>query len=194
MSLTDTFIATLLGIAAIAAAACGIQAALRMRSEESAMRAEPVLATATARVPWALGHVVFAVIGPVVALFMIGAGLGLTYGADVGDMGQVPRLIGAALAQAPAAATLTGLDRRPVRAAAAPVGGGVGDPGDLPAAGTDRRTAPAQRGRSRPLAVHPHAHLPGGEATVLPLVVLTGVAAALVAAGLWGFRRRDVGV
>ncbi|NAS23980.1 ABC transporter permease [Herbidospora sp. NEAU-GS84] len=193
-SLTDTFIATLFGIAAIAAAAYGIQAASRMRAEESAMRAEPVLATATARVPWALGHVVFAVIGPVVALFMIGVGLGLSFGADVGDMGQVPRLIGAALAQAPAAATLTGLT--------------VALFGLLP-----RLSAVAwgilaiclllgQIGALLQLSeavldLSPFTHtprLPGGEVTALPLVVLALVAVALTAAGLWGFRRRDVGV
>lgn len=194
LSLTDTFIATLLGMAAIAAAAYGIQAALRMRSEESAMRAEPVLATATARVPWALGHVVFAVIGPVVALVMIGAGLGLTYGADVGDLGQVPRLIGAALAQAPAAATLTGLTVALFgllpRLSAVAWGilaiclllGQIGALLQLSQAVLD-------------LSPFTHTpHLPGGEATAFPLVVLTGVATALVAAGLWGFRRRDVGV
>ena len=35
--------------------------------------------------------------------------------------------------------------------------------------------------------------LPGGELTATPLVWLTLVAAALIAAGLTGFRRRDIG-
>jgi ABC-2 type transport system permease protein len=37
-------------------------------------------------------------------------------------------------------------------------------------------------------------HLPGGHATATPLVALTAVAAALAAAGLAGFRRRDIPV
>jgi ABC-2 type transport system permease protein len=35
--------------------------------------------------------------------------------------------------------------------------------------------------------------LPGGEVTALPLIVLTAIAAALVLAGVAGFRRRDIG-
>jgi ABC-2 type transport system permease protein len=35
-------------------------------------------------------------------------------------------------------------------------------------------------------------HLPGGHATATPFVVLTVVAVAVGAAGLLGFRRRDV--
>jgi ABC-2 type transport system permease protein len=35
--------------------------------------------------------------------------------------------------------------------------------------------------------------LPGGDLTVAPLVWLTAAAVALAAAGLAGFRRRDVG-
>ena len=35
-------------------------------------------------------------------------------------------------------------------------------------------------------------HLPGGEVTATPLVVLTVVAAALAVAGLAGLRRRDM--
>lgn len=45
--LTDAFLGTELGIAGVLAAAYGIQAVLRLRSEETALRAEPLLATAT---------------------------------------------------------------------------------------------------------------------------------------------------
>jgi ABC-2 type transport system permease protein len=37
-------------------------------------------------------------------------------------------------------------------------------------------------------------HVPGGAVPMTPLVVLTGLAAALVLVGLVGFRRRDIPV
>jgi ABC-2 type transport system permease protein len=37
-------------------------------------------------------------------------------------------------------------------------------------------------------------HLPGGEVTAGPLLALLAVAAALIAAGLWALRRRDLAV
>ena len=37
-------------------------------------------------------------------------------------------------------------------------------------------------------------HLPGGELTVLPLLVMTAIAAALVLVGVRGLRRRDMPV
>jgi ABC-2 type transport system permease protein len=46
------------------------------------------------------------------------------------------------------------------------------------------------------LDLSPYTHipsLPGGQLVILPLVVLTGVAAVLAAAGLGGFQRRDLG-
>lgn len=44
--------------------------------------------------------------------------------------------------------------------------------------------------------ISPFAHtprLPGGEFSLVPVVALTVIAAALMVAGLGGFRRRDVG-
>ena len=35
-------------------------------------------------------------------------------------------------------------------------------------------------------------HLPGGHVTVLPLILLCGVAIVLCVAGITGFRRRDI--
>ena len=50
------------------AAAYGIQATLRLRTEETAGRAEPVLATAVGRLQWAGSHLVFAILGPAAVL------------------------------------------------------------------------------------------------------------------------------
>ncbi|WP_431934764.1 ABC transporter permease [Micromonospora sp. RP3T] len=108
--LADAYLGATLSLAGLAAAGYGIQAALRMRAEESAGRAEPVLATGTRRSTWLLSHVAFALLGPVVVLAATGLATGLTYGFSVGDVPrQVGRMLGAGLAQAPAAWVLAGL-------------------------------------------------------------------------------------
>jgi ABC-2 type transport system permease protein len=46
------------------------------------------------------------------------------------------------------------------------------------------------------LDLSPFSHLPrlpGGELSPVPLLMLTTIAAVLLTAGLYGFRRRDVG-
>ncbi|WBB73382.1 ABC transporter permease [Micromonospora sp. WMMD1128] len=107
--LADAYLGATLSVTGLAAAGYGIQAALRMRAEESAGRAEPVLATGTRRSTWLLSHVAFALLGPVVVLAVTGLTTGLTYGFSVGDVPrQVGRMVGAGLAQAPAAWVLAG--------------------------------------------------------------------------------------
>ncbi|GII95890.1 ABC transporter permease [Sinosporangium siamense] len=192
--MSDVFLAGLVGIFGIGVAGYAVQAALRVRAEEVAQRGEPLLATAVSRVGWAASHLVFALLGPAVTLVVLGVCVGVAYGATVGDLfGHVPRLVGATLAQLPAVWTLAalaialfGLAPRLVGVSWAALAvfllfGQVGAVLDLP----------------QPLLdLSPFSHLPklpGGEVSALPLVVLTAVAAALTAAGLYGFRRRDVG-
>ncbi|GAA0428432.1 exporter of polyketide antibiotics [Acrocarpospora corrugata] len=193
-SLADAFVSGLLGILAIAVSAYGIQAALRMRAEETGLRTEPVLATSVGRVSWALSHVVFAIIGPALALLVLGLTLGISYGAGLGDVGgQIPRVVGAALVQLPAVAVLTGLS--------------VALFGLLPRLSTLAWGALAaflllgQVGailRLDPvvldLSPYTHTpHLPGGTLTATPVLALSAIAALLILAGLYGFRRRDIG-
>lgn len=55
---------------------------------------------------WAASHLLFAFVGPLVLLVAAGSAMGIVHGLQVGDVGgQVPRVIGAALVQAPAAWT-----------------------------------------------------------------------------------------
>ncbi|WP_214105939.1 ABC transporter permease [Acrocarpospora catenulata] len=193
-SLSDAFAAGLFAIMAIFVAAYGIQAALRMRAEETGLRAEPVLATAVGRLRWAAGHVLFAVAGPALALVVLGVALGISYGGALNDVGgQMPRMMGAALVQLPAAAVLTGLAVALFgllpRLSAAAWGalavclllGQVGAILQLNQAILD----------ISPFTHTPH--LPGGDLSPTPVLALTAVAAALIAAGLYGFRRRDIG-
>ncbi|MFI6480528.1 ABC transporter permease [Nonomuraea sp. NPDC050663] len=194
-SVGDLFIAMLVSVFGLGVAGYAIQAALKARGEESLGRAEPLLAAAVGRVGWAGSHVFFAFAGPAIALLVAGAGVGLSYGLASGDVGtQLPRTIGAALSQLPAAWTLAGLALALFgllpRLTAAAWGvlllfllfGQVGAVLELPRALLD---------------LSPFTHsprLPGGDVSAAPLLIMAGIAAALTAAGLYGFRRRDVQV
>lgn len=192
VDLTDSFFATAMAMQALLAAGFAISAALRVRSEEAAGRAEPVLAAPVGRVRWVASHLVVAAIGTVVVIAAGGLGIGLAYAAVSGDAAEVPRLLGAALVTVPAvlvlaavAVALFGASPRVALASWGALGFAVlvqlfGEPFRLP---------------DWLQAVSPLHHLPGVPAedvAALPLLALAGIAAALVAAGLAGFGRRDL--
>ncbi|MGH3429674.1 MAG: hypothetical protein ACRDQZ_19245 [Mycobacteriales bacterium] len=94
----------------MAAAGYAISATLRLGEEESSQRSEIIMAGAVSRIRWACSHLVFAVLGPAMALCAGGVLAGLTYGAAVGDIGtQLPSLLGAAMAQLPAIWLMSGI-------------------------------------------------------------------------------------
>lgn len=191
--LTDAFLATEVGFIGVFASVFGVQAAMRLRSEETALRAEPLLATATGRVSWAVSHVTVAVLGTALLLVTAGLAAGLPHAAHTGDPGQVGRVLGAALVQLPAAAVLTGVVVAAFGLAPRLVAAGwaalvvfllIGELG--PVLGLDQWV----------LDLSPFAHvprLPGSPFTLTPVLWLAALAAALTAVGLAGFRRRDVG-
>ncbi|MFI2708969.1 ABC transporter permease [Micromonospora sp. NPDC018662] len=193
--LADAYLGATLSLAGLAAAGYGIQAALRMRVEETAGRAEPVLATGTRRSTWLLSHVAFALLGPVVVLAVTGLATGLTYGFSVGDVPrQVGRMLGAGLAQAPAAWVLAGL--------------AVLLHGLLPRLASGAWAVLAacvllgQLGavlnlNQWLLDLSPFTHTPQvlrPTWTSTPLILLTALAATLTLTGLHTFRRRDLPV
>ena len=191
--LVDAYLVSIMAILGLIAAAYGIQATLRLRTEETAGRAEPVLATAVGRLQWAGSHLVFAVLGPAVVLLISGVFAGLTYGASIGDIGgQVPRVIGAAAIQLPAVWLLAAIAVAFVgllpRLAAMSWGalvlclliGLVG-------------TAIQLNQWLLDLSPFTHIpHLPGGDVAALPVISLFGIAVVLGGAGLAGLRRRDI--
>jgi ABC-2 type transport system permease protein len=190
--LTDAFIATEMGFMAMIVAAFGIQAASRLRSEETALRAEPLLATAISRTRWALSHIAFALGGSTVLLLVAGTAAGLSYGATT-DMGQFGRVFSAALAQLPSAWVLTGI-----------VVAVFGLLPEYAIAGWAALAAFVVIGFIGPILglsqwlmdVSPFTHtpkLPGTAFTATPLLWLTGVAAVGLVVGLTGLRRRDIG-
>ncbi|MBL7490753.1 ABC transporter permease [Frankia sp. AgB1.9] len=191
--LVDAYLATIMSILGLIAAGYAIQAVLRLRAEEAAGRAEPVLATAVGRLRWAAGHLIFACLGPAVAMLLAGAVTGLVYGAGAGGLArETGRGVVAAATQLPAVAVLAaaalavfGLWPRlwPASWAAligclliSLVGSGLNLDHWL-------------------LDVSPFTHTTraaGGAVSPLPLVVLCLLALGFGAAGLLGLRRRDV--
>jgi ABC-2 type transport system permease protein len=192
-SLTDSYLSRTLLIAALLGGGYAISSAFRMRGEETALRAEPVLATPVSRPRWLVSQLAVTLAGSVVVLAAAGLGTGLAYGIAAGDLGQVPRLIGAAVAYTPAvwvlvglAIALFGLAPRTILAlwallAVCFVVGLLDELLGLPTWIKD--ISPFQHTPS----------LPAADLTVAPLAVLAAVAAALACAGFAGFRHRDVG-
>jgi len=192
--LQDAYLAAVFGITGLTAAAYAVQATLRLRGEESAGRLEPLLATRTGRLRWLFSHLVFALLGTALLLAAAGAAAGLVYGVQVHDVGgQVPRMLGDALVQAPAAWVLAGLG--------VALFGLVPRLAALTWAGLIGCFVLLELGALLDLSqwvvdASPFAHvpkLPGSEFTVTPLLWLVAIGAALIAAGLAGFRRRDIG-
>ncbi|GAB4588611.1 ABC transporter permease [Nocardia sp. IFM 10818] len=181
---------TMLGVAATAYA---ISAALRLFGEESTQHAESVLTVAVSRIRWAASHLVFALVGPVVALTVAATIGGLVYGRAAGDVGgKLGDVLGAALVQVPAiwffvgvAVLLFGLVPRWT-----PVAWGVYVTAIAIFLLGAISGAPQW---FRDLDPFEHApKLPGAEFTATPLVILLLVDAALIMVGLIGFRRRDL--
>lgn len=108
-TLTDSFYSTTALMMALFASAYAIQAALRARGEESAGRAESLLATELTRTRWLWSHAVIVVVGSFVVVALGGFGTGLMYGAMSDDMSQLPRLLGASLTHVPATWVLAGV-------------------------------------------------------------------------------------
>lgn len=194
-TLIDQYLQGMMTMFGVVAAAFAIQSALQLRSEETGGRAEPVLAAPVDRLRWAGGHFAFALLGPAAGLAVFGTAIGLAHGLNTGDLGrELPRALGAALVQLPAvwvfaglALALFGLLPRLAAGSFAVLlvsllFGWVG--GELQLS-------------QWVIGVSVFTHiptLPGGELTVLPLIVLTAMAAALTLAGLLGLRHRDLPV
>jgi len=191
-SLIDAYLSAVAFLMALTATGFAIQSVLRMRTEETALRAEPLLATPLSRRGWVTSHLTVALAGSALVLAAAGLGTGLTYGIDRG-MSQVPRLLGVALVYTPAlwlfvgvATLLFGLVPRASTIvwavfAACLVIGLLGEVIRFP--GWITASSPFQH----------IPQLPAQHLTLLPLAVLTATASALVGAGLVAFQKRDLG-
>jgi ABC-2 type transport system permease protein len=194
-TIIDAYLSAIMLLAGLGAAAYATSAVLRLRTDETGNLAEPVLATATGRIRWALSHICVAVGGAGLLLAATGLSAGLGYGILTGSVStQVPQLLAAALARLPAVLVLAALAVAvfgllpwesialawsvvALVAVIALLGPSLG----WPAAIMD----------ISPFTQAPK--LPGGSVAAAPLAGLCGVAVALGVAGLLGLRRRDLG-
>jgi ABC-2 type transport system permease protein len=191
--LVDAFLSAEMGIIAVIVSAYGISAAMRLRAEETSLRAEPILATRVSRFRFAWSHVVVALGGTTLLLVTMGVFGGFAYGAALGDMSAFGRVLGAALVHLPAVWVLTGITVLVFGFAPGLIMAGWGALVVFLLLG---QLGPILELPQWAMDISPFTHtpkLPGAELTWTPLVALTLVAAALVVAGLAGFRRRDIG-
>jgi ABC-2 type transport system permease protein len=191
-SIVDSYLAMSFRVLALLGAGFAVQATLRLRSEETSLHAEQVLVAATSRPRWAAGHLAIALVGSVLILVVAGLSLGLTDAAVTGETDVVLRSLGASVVYAPAVWVLVGTSFALVGLAprAAPaawavlaacfVVGMFGQLLELPQWVSD----------ASPFQHVPQ--LPAADFAVVPLLLLTVLAAALTGAGLVGLRRRDI--
>lgn len=192
-NLTDSYFAASLRLMGLVASGFAIQSALRLRSEETSKRAELVLATPVSRWRWAASHLTVAFAGSVVLLIVGGLATGVTYGLAGGDMKSVPRLLGAALVYAPPMWLMAGLAMALVGLAPRWAGVSWGILGACVVVGFLGAVLhlPDWLQNLSPFERVPQ--LPAASLTILPLVVITAIAAGFTLAGLAGLRRRDIG-
>jgi ABC-2 type transport system permease protein len=191
-SITDAFLATAVLMLALVATGFTISSVLRLRSEELAGRADPILATPTSRRRWVLSHLAVAVGGTVIIMVVTGLATGVGFALASGDFGKVPSILGAALVMIPAmlvlgafAMMLYGFSPRwaPFAWAGfawAIVAGLFGTVIDIPEWALD---------------ISPFGHVPAIPASsfeLLPVVLLCTIAVALTWVGLVAITRRDI--
>ena len=191
--MTNAYFAATISLFALAITAYGISAVGRARSEETDGRVENLLATPATRASYLLSHAWVAFIGSALVLLALGIGGGIAYAITTHDAGKIPIMIGAAAGQWPAVATFIGFAA--LMFGLLPRAMGVAW-GAFALAAIIGQIGPLLRLPQRVLDLSPFTHapkLPGGSVDAMPLIVLCLVGVALTAAGLVGFRRRDIG-
>jgi ABC-2 type transport system permease protein len=193
--IVNAYLSALMLLGGLVAAAYGVSAVLRLHAEETAGRAEPVLAGTVGRARWGLSHLVVAFAGTAVLLAVAGIATGLGFGLAAGGAGgETAKMLGAGLAQLPAAAVIVGVAALAFcalpDACVAVAWSAVGLAVLLNLFGQAIQLS------HWALDVSPFTHvpkLPGGTVAAAPLLWLSVIALALCAAGLAALRRRDIG-
>ena len=179
---------------AMVAAAAGLSAVSHARAEETGVRAALVLATATSRTRWFLGHIGVIALAVLAILVVVGLTAGASARAAVGDDAgfTLGEAVAASLVTAPAAWALLGLGAcllgwaprlLPLMWLPMVLGFLIETFGTL-------IRVPDVVHRLSPWEYTPR--LLTGEMDWVPVIVQLAVAVVLVAAGVVGFRRRDI--
>jgi ABC-2 type transport system permease protein len=191
-ALTDAFLRYIFVFMAVISTGFAVASVLRLRSEEESGRAEVALTTQVSRTSWMAATVVVAAAGAVVLSMLMGLGLAVGYALGAGEWDQVAAQVGGQLGYVPAvlvvaavAVALVGVGPRWARVAWAVVAFVflqvlLGETLRLP---------------DWVSAISPFWHLSGVPVQSfdpVPAVAEVLLAAALVALGVWGFRRRDL--
>jgi ABC-2 type transport system permease protein len=194
-AIVNAYLAALMLLAGLGAAGYAVMTVLRLRAEETGNLADPVLAGSVGRARWGLSHVAVAVAGAVLLLAVAGGATGLGYGIRAGGTGtEIARMLGAGLAQLPAALVIAAIALAAF--GLAPGAGGAIGWTALGLAVALNLFGPAVQLSHWVLDASPFTHaprLPGGAVSATPLLWLSGLAIALGALGLAALRRRDVG-
>lgn len=105
--ITDAVLAAYLTFMGMAAAAFGINAAMRLRAEETSGHAELVLATSVSRIRWAVGLLLPAVLGVAAFLFLGALAMGGMASYVLSDSTVLGAVVVAGMGQVPGAWVLT---------------------------------------------------------------------------------------
>ena len=192
-TLVEQYLAMSFRILALVGTAFAVQSTLRIRGEETSMHAEQILATPVSRRRWASSHLAMASGGTLVVLVLVGLTFGASDAAVTGERDAIWQSMIGALSFAPAVLVFVGLTVAMI--------GLVPRASSLPWAALAVAFVLAMFGQLLDLPtwiedLSPFAHVPPYPSTtlrVLPLVVLSAIAAALTALGLVGLRQRDIG-
>ena len=194
--IVDAYRASVVAMAGMAVAVYAVQILLRMRSEESEGRLEPVLAGAVSRARWLIANLLNAALGAAGLLLAFAVSMGLGAGLVLGDvLAQLRAMLEAGLVQLPAILVITGVVIALV--AMLPRAAGTLSWALLllslllgPLFGAATLQLPAWAQELSPFTHTPK--LPATELTALPVISLIAISVALVAAGLLSLRHRNL--
>jgi ABC-2 type transport system permease protein len=190
---TELFLATTVLMTGLLTSGYTVSTVLRLRTEEVAVRAEPVLATPVSRRTWLLSYMVVAAVGTVIVMVAAGLATGLGTAAQLGDLRQILPLLGAVLVMVPALLVLAAVTVALIgwrsrwgplawaAVAVSAVAGLLAETLNLP-----------QWARN----VSPFEHVPAMPAAsfeLLPTVLLMTFAVGLTLLGIVAMNRRDIG-
>lgn len=190
-ALVDAFLAYIFVFMAVISCGFVVTSVLRLRTEEETGRAEAVLATPVSRTTWMAATTAFALLAVAKLTLLMGLGLAVGYALGTGEWNQVLPQVGGQLAYLPGTLVIGAL--------AVALYGLLPHATGLAWAAVALVALQVMLGQLLGLpdaveAISPFWHLaavPVDDFEVVPFVLLLLVVVALVAAGMWGYRRRD---